>query len=65
MTFEEAKAKCHVRSSIFRESKAHIRYPKNHFIPLENRVPDEDMNADDWQEHDPNDEYGISLGAES
>jgi len=32
------------------------RYPKNHFISLEERVPLEDQYYDDWEEYDPRDD---------
>ena len=53
MTYEEAKARCHVRSSIYRTSEPGNRYPKNHLVPLDERVPDADKMAADWAEHDP------------
>jgi hypothetical protein len=55
MTFDDAVFTCHVRSAIYRECKPGVMYPKNHFIPLTERVPTEDQSAEDWREHDPRD----------
>lgn len=52
MTYVEAKFHCAVRSAIFRKSKG-TRYWKNHHTPLDDRVPDEDKLATDWEEYDP------------
>lgn len=57
MTFEDVKQWCHVRSSIYRESKPEIKYAKNHDVPFKERVPIEDQEADDWAEYDPADDY--------
>ena len=35
-------------------------YWKNHNIPLDERVPDEDKEFDDWEEYDPREEPGSS-----
>jgi len=56
MTFEEAKSWCHVRSSIYRESKPEVKYGRNHDIPFEIRVPIVDQLANDWKEYDPRDD---------
>jgi hypothetical protein len=60
MNYEEAKAWCHVRSSIYREANG-IKYPKNHTIPLDDRISEEDKQATDWEEWDPRDDDGCSL----
>ena len=60
MTYEDAKIICHVRSAIFRRSKLQ-RYWKNHVIPLDEQVPDEDKFATDWEEYDPRDADAGSL----
>jgi hypothetical protein len=65
MEFKEACSLCAVRSAIYRESRPTVRYWKNHTVPLTERVPVEDQAATDWKEHDPNDDYNCSLGAES
>lgn len=57
MTFQEAKAWCHVRSAIYRTSKPDARYNKNHNIPLEDRISIEDQEANDWEEYDPADDH--------
>lgn len=49
----DAIDQCHVRSSVFRVSNPGVRYPKNHFTPLLDRIPAEDQVATDWLEHDP------------
>ena len=61
MKYEEAKATCHVRSSIFRESTPGVKYPKNHPVPFDERVPLNDQLAIDWEEHDPRDSDSGSL----
>lgn len=55
MTYEDAKMLCHVRSAIFRTANPATKYWKNHPIPLDDRVPDADKSAKDWEEHDPRD----------
>jgi len=55
LTFDQAVQTCHVRSAIFRKGHA-LRFWKNHEIPLGNRVPLDDQNADDWEEFDPHDD---------
>ena len=54
-SYENAKKFCHVRSSIFRVNTPEIRYPKNHPVPFDERVPLADQAADDWMEYDPRD----------
>ena len=61
MTYETAKRTCHVRSSIFRRAKPDAKYPKNHPIQFDRRVPWADQNATDWEEHDPRDSDTGSL----
>jgi len=61
MTFKDAMAYCHVRSAIYRTAKPEVKYWKNHTVPLEQRVPKEDQQCNDWQEHDPRDEDDGSL----
>jgi len=39
------------------------RYNKNHPVPLEERVPLEDQQFDDWAEWDPRDEQSFYLPA--
>lgn len=56
MTYEEAKTRCHVRSAIYRTSKPSVKYNKNHPVPFDERVPDEDKSATDWKEYDPRDD---------
>lgn len=60
MSYEDAKNTCHVRSAIYRESKG-VKYWKNHSISLDERVSEEDKQADDWKEYDPRDEDNTSL----
>jgi len=61
MKYEEAKSSCHVRSAIFRTANPEIKYWKNHIIPLDERVPDEDKPRNDWEEYDPRDCDDCSL----
>lgn len=51
-SYEKAKNTCHVRSAIYRPSVG-IRYWKNHSIPLDDRIPDNEKLFDDWEEYDP------------
>ena len=53
MSYEDAKSCCHVRSAIVRRGNPGVKYWKNHTIPLDDRVPDEDKAAHDWYEYDP------------
>ena len=39
----------------YRTSKPSVKYNKNHPIPFDDRVPDEDKAATDWKEYDPRD----------
>lgn len=55
MTYDEAKMWCHVRSAIRRKSKPTVKYWKNHRVSLDDRVPDEEKAATDWEEYDPRD----------
>ena len=55
MTFERVCRYAHVRSAIRRASKPHLKYWKNHQVPLSERVPVEDQRALDWEEYDPRD----------
>lgn len=55
MTYEEAKMWCHARSAIRRTSSPSVKYWKNHSVALDDRVPDEDKAATDWEEYDPRD----------
>lgn len=52
-TYGQVKRSCAVRSSIRRYSKPHLKYPKNHDVPFDERVPLADQLADDWEEYDP------------
>ena len=61
MTFEEAKRRCHVRSSIFRLSNPDVKYPKNHSLSFDERVPKRDQLAPDWEEYDPREYDDCSL----
>jgi len=61
MKLEEAIETCHVRSAVFRKSKPDKRYYKNHTVKIIDRVPTEDLLADDWEEYDPRDEDDTSL----
>ena len=61
MKLEDAIKTCHVRSAIFRKSKPDKRYWKNHQTPIIERVPIEDIVADDWEEYDPRDDDDTSL----
>ena len=60
MKYNQAKRSCHVRSAIYRTSNG-IRYWKNHTISLDERVPEKDKSADDWEEYDPRDYDNCSL----
>ena len=60
MKYNEAKSSCHVRSAIYRISNG-IRYWKNHAISLDDRIPEKDKLADDWEEYDPRDHDNCSL----
>ena len=60
MNYEDAKSRCHVRSAIYRQSVGK-RYWKNHQVPLDERVPDSDKQATDWEEYDPRDDDDTSL----
>jgi len=60
MTYEEAKARCHVRSAIYRKSEG-IRYWKNHPVPLDRQILPEDKRATDWEEWDPREHDDCSL----
>jgi len=53
MNYEDAKRRCHVRSAIRRTSCPDVKYWKNHTVPLDERVPDSDKAAIDWEEFDP------------
>jgi len=61
MKLQEAIGNCHVRSAIYRESKPDKKYFKNHPVDLIDQVPEEDKEADDWEEWDPRDNYDVSL----
>ena len=61
MKLEKAIETCHVRSAVFRKSKPDKRYYKNHTVKIIDRVPTEDLLADDWEEYDPRDEDDTSL----
>ncbi len=52
-TYNLLKITCHVRSSIYRKSKSNIKYPKNHSLSFDQRVPVIDQTAGDWEEYDP------------
>ena len=65
MNFDTATRRCHVRSSIYRASDPTTKYAKNHTIPFDHRVPIADQLATDWEEWDPNEEYNLSLPADS
>jgi hypothetical protein len=60
MVYEIAKRMCHVRSAIYRKSKP-IRYWKNHPIPLDARISEEDKLANDWEEYAPREDDNCSL----
>jgi len=61
MTYEQAKAQCHVRSAIYRLSNPETKYWKNHTLSLDSRVINSDKYADDWEEYDPRDDDTTSL----
>jgi hypothetical protein len=61
MTYEDAKYICHVRSAIYRTSNPKVKYNKNHPVPFDDRVPDADKVATDWQEHDPRESHYEAL----
>jgi hypothetical protein len=61
MNFSDAVSTCHIRSAIFRKSKPKMRYWKNNIYSLNERVPKEDQEADDWEEYDPRSDDGSSL----
>ena len=60
MDYQTAKSTCHVRSAIYRTSQKK-RYWKNHSVSLDERVPDSDKSANDWEEYDPRDSDDGSL----
>ncbi len=60
MTYEEAKATCHVRSAIFRRDGDGEFYWKNHTQTLDARVSDADKLEQDWEEYDPRDHESCS-----
>lgn len=53
MNYDDAKQRCHVRSAIRRRAKPEAKYWKNHTVPLDDRVPEDDKRANDWEEYDP------------
>jgi len=61
MTYEEAKFHCAVRSAIYRTSDPETKYWKNHTQSLDERVPEEDKQATDWEEYDPREYDDCSL----
>jgi len=61
MKLKDAINKCHVRSAVYRESNPVMKYWKNHTATIESRVPEQDKNADDWEEYDPRDDDDCSL----
>ncbi len=63
MTLNEAIAACHVRSAVMRESNPNKKYWKNHPVPILQRIPLEDAQADDWVEYDPRDHEDATLDA--
>lgn len=60
MDYQKAKEWCHVRSAIYRKSKG-VKYWKNHSVKLDDRVPEQDKLANDWEEYDPRDDDDCSL----
>ena len=63
MNLSEAIRTCHVRSAVRRRSKPDQKYWKNHTVPIIERVPVEDRDADDWEEYDPREYDDCSLAA--
>ena len=55
MEYTKAKFICHVRSAIYRTSNPKVKYNKNHPISFDERIPDADKVATDWEEYDPRD----------
>ncbi|MBT3142886.1 hypothetical protein KL867_17595 [Ruegeria litorea] len=53
MTYDQAKTICHVRSSIYRMAHPSKKFPKNHSVSFDERVPNEWKGETDWQEYDP------------
>jgi hypothetical protein len=58
MNFKRAVQVCHVSGSIYREGNPKVKYNKNSFTPLEERVPESEKVFDDWEEYDPEEDYG-------
>ncbi len=63
MKLYQAIDKCHVRSAVIRKSKPNVKYWKNSPDTIEQRVPLEDIDAEDWEEYDPRDDDEGSLSA--
>lgn len=61
MKLEAAIDSCHVRSAVRRKSRPDVKYWKNHQVPIINRVPAVDSQADDWEEYDPREDDNCSL----
>ena len=61
MTFVEAINCCHVRSAVYRKEFPERKYWKNHPVALIERIPIEDVIANDWEEYDPRDDDDTSL----
>ena len=49
---------CHVSGYIYRKGNPSVKYAKNSQMPLSERVPKEEQAFDDWEEYDPDEEYG-------
>lgn len=61
MKLQDAIERCHVRSAVRRQSAPDVKYWKNHQIKIVDRIPPEDLDADDWEEYDPRDDDDCSL----
>jgi len=61
MNLQDAILECHVRSAIFREPYPETKFWKNHTESLISRIPDDWVDANDWEEYDPRDDDTTSL----
>jgi hypothetical protein len=60
MTYEQAQRSIHVRSAMRRKSRRGVLYWKNHELTFDERVPEHDKVATDWEEYDPREHPGSS-----
>lgn len=61
MKYEECKRLIHVRSAMYRKANPSQKYWKNDWVPLDERVPDDEKRHSDWMEYDPRDDDECSL----